>query len=231
MKRYTNLLFDLDDTIFDFSAAETNAIKKVFDYLNLSLTSEVHQKYSAFNKELWDRIDQGLLTRDQMQEKRFPEFFKKEYGLTITHNSNLIKIYQDGLASSHVLLPHAYETIKKLHHNGYYLAIISNGILHVQVKKLTDASLISCFNDLFTSREIGYMKPSKKFFNYVFQHTTCNDQNTIVIGDSLVTDIFGAINVGLDSVWYNRYKKENKTNILPTFEINDLSEINNILSN
>lgn len=229
-KIYTHFLFDLDDTIFDFPAAELHGLEKVYAALDMKLSHEDHQHYSAFNKELWDDIDAGRLTRDEMQARRFPEFFQNEYGLQLENNAELVKIYQQGLAESHELLPNAAKVIRRLHRQGHYLAIVSNGLLKVQQAKLADVGLLDCFNDLFISREIGHMKPNPEFFEYVLAHSKCNTANTLVIGDSLKTDMLGAKRAGLDSVWYNRHKRPNQTLVHPTYTISDLLELEEIVN-
>lgn len=230
MKNYTHILFDIDDTIFDFPSAEKAALESVFKYLHLDLTPAIHQTYTAFNRKLWDQIDKGQLTRDQMQAMRFSTFFKKEFNLDIKDNNKLLQIYQNGMATSHIFNLHAKDTIKKLHQQGFHLAIISNGIYRVQKKRLTEGGVIDDFDHLFVSEKMGVMKPTKKFFAYIFQKTDYSPNNSIVIGDDLKADISGAKASHLDSIWYNRHHEMNISNIHPSFVIDDLAAIPSLLA-
>lgn len=230
MKNYTHILFDIDDTIFDFSSAEKAALNSVFKFLGLALTPTVHEKYTSFNRRLWDKIDEGKLTRDQMQAMRFPKFFKQEFGYEVKDNDKLLKIYQDGMATSHILKIHAKDTLKKLHEMGYHLEIISNGIYHVQAKRLKDAGISDYFDNLFISEKMGVMKPSVAFFDYIFQKSNCTKDNSILVGDDLKSDILGANQSKLDSVWYNKEHMMNMTQIHPTFVVDDWAKIPAIVS-
>ena len=49
--------------------------------------------------------------------------------------------------------------------------------------------------------------------------------NILIIGDSLTVDIQGGHNAGIDSCWFNAAGVDNKTGIVPTYEIRELLEM------
>ena len=86
------------------------------------------------------------------------------------------------------------------------------------------------FSDFFISEKIGHQKPTKEFYDYCFSHMQgVSAKETVMIGDSLTADILGANNYGIKSIWYNHLGKENKTNIFPTYQVNNLNQIKNLL--
>jgi len=74
------------------------------------------------------------------------------------------------------------------------------------------------------------MKPHHEFFEKFFNKiNTCDKDNMLIIGDELEKDVLGGIQNGIDSCWFNMKKTENNTNFKPTYEINSLIELKNIL--
>ncbi|MFC2672685.1 HAD-IA family hydrolase, partial [Limosilactobacillus vaginalis] len=99
----------------------------------------------------------------------------------------------------------------------------------VQDQRLKDAKLLQYFDDIFISQVIGLQKPNKEMFDFVLQHINGHRNNTLMIGDSLSSDIQGGINAHLDTVWFNPHSLHNSTRLKPTFEIHRLTELKAIL--
>ena len=77
---------------------------------------------------------------------------------------------------------------------------------------------------IFVSEEIGFSKPNKEFFEYIEEHIEgFNKKEAIVIGDSLTSDIKGAINYGIDTCWFNPNGKTSDLKI--TFTIKSIDEV------
>ena len=96
--------------------------------------------------------------------------------------------------------------------------------------KLVKINVQKYIKETFSADEAGYMKPQNEFFFKFFEKIeTYEKDNMIIIGDELEKDILGGIKNGIDSCWVNIKKLENKTNLKPNYEINDLIELKNIL--
>lgn len=74
--KYTTLLLDLDETLFDFSKSEKFAIDKLMEKYNIPVTEENRRLYSAINDEKWKKLERGELTRQQLFHERFADFLK-----------------------------------------------------------------------------------------------------------------------------------------------------------
>ena len=72
------------------------------------------------------------------------------------------------------------------------------------------------------SGELGYKKPSKEIFTHTLNKLKVRTKDVIMIGNSLESDIKGANNSGIRSIWLNRNEEENKTDIIPDYEIHQL---------
>ncbi|MBS4190471.1 YjjG family noncanonical pyrimidine nucleotidase [Bacillus sp. FJAT-49705] len=228
MKKYKTLLFDVDDTLLDFGAAERLALRLLFEEQNFSLTPEIEEKYKKINQGLWRSFEEGKLNRDEVVNTRFSILFK-EYGKEVD-GAFLERNYRTYLEQGHQLISGAFELIADLH-NHYDLFIVTNGVSKTQDKRLRDSGLYPLFNEIFVSEDTGYQKPMKEFFDYVFERISNFDvEQTLIIGDSLSADIIGGHQAGIDTCWFNPEMKPNNTGIIPTYQIQKLEELYHILA-
>ncbi|GAA2978210.1 hypothetical protein [Lentilactobacillus parakefiri] len=51
--KYPTLLFDVDDTLLNFQAAEHDAIQKLFQAVGQPLTTDIYADYHQSNEQLW----------------------------------------------------------------------------------------------------------------------------------------------------------------------------------
>ena len=221
LKKYKYLLFDLDDTILDFKAAEVYAFKKLLKTLNIDYKDEYLEKYSQDNLALWKKYELGLIERKTIFEDRMKPLFEM---LSIDYDPIKASYdYLGYLSESSILIKDSYQVLERLSKK-YDLYIISNGEPSVQYPRIESADLNKFFKGLFISSEIGHQKPKKEFFDYVKSHIKdFKVEEALVIGDSLSSDIKGAIDYGIDSCWFNPNKKQTDLNV--AYNITELSQL------
>lgn len=113
---------------------------------------------------------------------------------------------------------------------GYDLYVVTNGIKRVQIPRLADSHFAQFFSQIFISEEVGFQKPNKNFFDFVFENIEGSEpQNSLIIGDSLTSDVLGGINAGIDTIWFNPKNNKNLVKYKASYTVNNLFEINNIL--
>lgn len=222
------VFLDLDDTILDFHAAERIALAKTLSHFGVEPTAAVVERYHVINRQHWERLERGELTRDQVQEGRFRVLFE-ELGreadpVAITRN------YEKNLGIGHYFLPGALEAVQALsRHHRLFLA--SNGTASVQHSRLTSAGLYPYFEKVFISQEIGCNKPSKEFFQACFaQIPHFRRESAIMVGDSLTSDILGGIRAGMKTCWINPAHEPPRADIRPDYEIESLSQLPALLA-
>lgn len=226
MKKYTTLLFDADDTLLDFHKDERQALEKTMKHYGVPVTEENIKIYSDINQGMWKQLERGEITKPELKRTRFKKFFEAigfecdEEPLTV--NEHYLSLLGEGGNT----LEGAVDTVKKLYEDGYELYIITNGIAATQAKRLNRSGLLPYINEVFVSETIGYQKPRKEYFDAVLNNIKEKDKEKIlVIGDSLTSDIQGAMNASLPCCWLNRYGKELSENYEVDFVIEDVREV------
>lgn len=223
---YKILLFDLDDTLLDFKAIEMVSLPTLFENFGFSLTSEWLDVYNKINKKLWQDYESGHIVLQDVLNNRFSNTMA-----SLGHQVNGIEWedrYRELLSNGHILVEGALEVCSKLS-EAYRLFIITNGIAKTQKKRLKDAKIYTYFEDIFTSEAIGAAKPSIDFFSYIAKHIKEFDKSkTLIIGDSLNTDIKGGLLAGIDTCWFNPHNLDSNS-ISPTYTISKLVELYSVL--
>lgn len=218
-----NILFDLDNTIFDFDRAERTALEQTFLLLGIEPTGEKMKRYSEINDKHWKMLEQGEITRAQVLTGRFQMLFQ-ELGENCSPDTAW-KTYETLLRQQHFFIEGALELLEQLHQK-YDLYIVSNGTASVQEQRIADAKIAPYFKKIFISQTIGVNKPAKEFFERCFMEIPdFNREETIVIGDSLTSDIQGGNNAGIFTCWYNPKKQPLVQNIKVDFQIENLSQV------
>ncbi len=141
-------------------------------------------------------------------------------GRTLAHR------YQNFLSQQGQILTGAETLLEKLTDEGYRIFGATNGIANIQTGRMANSNIASYFEQVFISDRIGFQKPDKAFYDYITEDIAYFDYSrALMIGDSLLADIQGGNNAGIDTVWYNPYIKTNETGIRPTYEVNDYKQL------
>lgn len=223
-----NVLFDLDDTLFDFHKAEKIALTKTLVHFGIDPTEETLALYSTINAAHWKRLELGEISREEVKVGRYRELFK-----TIGVECDPVKAtayYESMLAIGHYFMPGAPELLEELY-GKYRLYIVSNGTVKVQEGRVGSSGIAKYMDGIFISQVLGANKPDKQFFDICFAEIPdFSLSETVIIGDSLSSDIKGGINAGITTVWFNPKGIENDSDIKPDYIIKELSEVPGLLS-
>lgn len=223
-----NVLFDLDDTLFDFHKAEKIALTKTLVHFGIDPTEETLALYSTINAAHWKRLELGEISREEVKVGRYRELFK-----TIGVECDPVKAtayYESMLAIGHYFMPGAPELLEELYRK-YRLYIVSNGTAKVQEGRIGSSEIAKYMDGIFISQILGANKPDKQFFDICFAEIPdFSLSETVIIGDSLSSDIKGGISAGITTVWFNPKGIENDNDIKPDYTIKELSEVPGLLS-
>lgn len=226
--KYEVIIFDADETLFDFEKSEREALKNTMMEFNIDYDENYHLKvYKDINSVVWNEFENGLIIQSNLNIERFKrlikslnfnfdeEKFAKAY---IKHLSYASFLYNDSLA----LIENLYKK--------YKLLIVTNGLKDVQDNRIRKSIIGKYFENVVVSEEISISKPDPKIFEYALNSINYSDKSKVlIVGDSLTSDIQGGLNSGIDTCWFNHNNIINNTSIKPTYKITNLMDLKNIL--
>ena len=223
------LLWDVDGTLLDFKQAEYAAIKKCFEIFELGVCSdEMILRYSAINRKYWEKLERGEITKQEVLVNRFTEFFKTE-NIQTDCAVEFNREYQKWLGETICFCDNSYELLKSLKGRVKQYAV-TNGTKAAQDRKLSKSGLSDIFDGVFISEIVGCEKPGIEFFEHIWnQIGSYKNDEIMIVGDSLTSDMQGGNNAGIVCCWYNPKGMENNTDLKIEYDIDNLQKIKEIL--
>lgn len=230
--KYRFLLFDADYTLLDFDTDMTSAFQKLYESCgfgaSLPYSPAMLQAYEKYNNKWWDKFEKKECTKPELFRNRFIDFLE-ETGLS-GDPDEMNRQYFEFLGQGGAVYPGAVELVKKLSAD-FSLYIITNGNAASQQTRLEHSGLLPYITDRFVSEAVGVGKPDPRYFQYVFDHIPgFRREQAIVIGDSPSSDLQGAVNAGLDSIWYTGAWKSS-VSVPYTYRAESYEEITALLYN
>jgi len=231
IKKYTHLFFDLDHTIWDFDKNAEEALQELYvihalHNIGLSSADLFIETYTRNNHRLWAEYHVGKITKENLREARFKQTF-----LDLGVEPNLIPV---GFEDAYValcptktnLFPNAHETLTYLSAK-YPLYLISNGFKESQAIKISNTDIGKYFHGVVISEVAGANKPDKKIFQYALDIARATKETSLMIGDSLEADVYGALNFGMDAIYFNPFNAPKPDDV--PLQISDLKELTLLL--
>ena len=200
MKKYTTLYFDLDNTILDFTAAESKAIRKLLALYGLPVTEEIVTTYSKINQMWWESFERGEIEKSQIFTGRFTDLLS--YFNFLGDADKMSEDYFEFLSHGFDAVEGVQQTLEYLKQKHYTICITTNGVSRTQYRRIDGSGLKKYFDYIFVSEDACHQKPEREYFDYVMANTPEKDKSKVlVIGDSMSSDILGGINFGVDTCW------------------------------
>ena len=223
----TDVFVDLDHTLWDFDKNSALTFNKIFKLHNIQLSvEEFMSHYHEINHQYWklyrdSKIDKEVLRMGRLRDSFLASNIKVEEAII----SKLSTDYITYLTDHNYLFNNAIEILDYLSPR-YRLHIISNGFEEVQSRKLTKANILHYFKTITNGEDIGVKKPHPEIFHYAFEKANTYASKSIMIGDGYEADIIGALNVGMDVIYFDTNNVTIEENVK---QISDLIEIKNYL--
>lgn len=232
MKKYTYLLFDVDNTLLDFDRSEHDAMADALREHGFPADDAIIERYALINDAHWELLEKGEMDRATLTWHRF-KVLGEECGLSPMDPVAFADSYVKHLTHKSFLMDEAQEVCEALAKE-YPLIAVTNGNAGVQHGRFDPSPLFPLFKDVFISEDIGYNKPAQQFFDAVLaKYPDLDPAHALVIGDSLTSDMAGGIRWGCDTCWLcpdpAQRDKAAKRGMTLTYTISHLKELLNIL--
>jgi len=142
----------------------------------------------------------------------------------------LAQFFERDRRKRHVVFPESQRVLGELKKD-YRLALITNGAIDIQRAKIHGSNLGDFFDTIIISGEVGFGKPDPKLFQMALDRLAVAPQESVMIGDSLRRDIGGARDVGIQTIWVNRFNRAIADHHpVPDLQLTDLVRLPAILT-
>lgn len=200
----TDIFFDLDDTLWNFQKNSALTFDYIFSQSGYDIQLEQFlEVYKPINEDYWARYRDGKIDKSTLRYGRLQDTFKiLDFEIT---NDQIIQIsedYQLYLSEFNNLFPKAEETLKYLFEK-YNLHILTNGFKEVQIRKLNNSGISQYFKTLTTPEDVNVKKPHALIFEKALEKAETQKGNSVMVGDNLEADIFGAEQSGWQAIHFN----------------------------
>lgn len=220
--RYSIVLLDADETLFDFKTAERHAIFEVFSRHGIAPDEETFMRYHAINHALWRKNERGEIGKEQLAVQRFADFLSGEGRTEDPVQWNIE--YLQALSHQSQLIEGAEALCRELSKYAK-LYIATNGFATAQRGRLNGSAIAPYITKEYISEELGAEKPSSAYFEAIFTDLSVTEKREVLlIGDSLSSDMPGGIAAGIDTCWYNPGKLPCTLRGI-TYEVHRLQEV------
>jgi putative hydrolase of the HAD superfamily len=232
MAAYKHIFFDLDHTLWDFERNSQVTMEELWKEMLVQRMGTTKFKdffftYERVNDHWWGLYRKDQVTKEELRVGRFADTLKRFGTVDLYLADELATKYLARAPYMTHLFAGAIEVLVALRAEGYIMHIITNGFEEVQHIKLKETGLRDFFVEVITSEAAGAKKPDPSIFHYSMEKSAASVKNSLMIGDSLGSDILGAQGVGMDQIYFN--PKGVKHDLFPTYEVSQLDEILPIL--
>jgi YjjG family noncanonical pyrimidine nucleotidase len=229
---YRHLFFDLDHTLWDFDRNSAETIAELYDTLRLAdagvvSAGELSRHFLAINYALWADFDRNLIDQNHIRQHRFPMVFR---AMGLPDDPTICTALNDGYLHGLARKPHLMDSARDILDylaGRYTLHIITNGFSDIQAVKMNSADISQYFTHVVTMETAGFKKPDPRIFQHALTLSGATADESLMLGDSYTADILGAMDAGLDTVFYNPEAKPAPTP--PTHDIRHWRELTAIL--
>ena len=226
-KAYEYLLFDLDNTLMDFTAGEKAALFQTMDEMGISISEADYRMYLTINRAAWSRFEAGELDSKAVQRVRF-EDYARYLGHDAAQGVGMNAQYVENLGQQAILFDGALEMLERLSRR-YKLAVATNGLTLVQRARLAKSGFLPLLSGVFISQEMGIQKPHRGYYESIFAfYGDTARKKYLMIGDSLSADIAGGVNAGIDTCWFHPVGAE-ESHPTPTYTVRGFDELTELL--
>ncbi len=204
MKAIKHIFFDLDHTLWDFEKNSALAFEKIFQELNFDINSQQFMAiYNPINVAYWKLYEKNEIDQETLRVRRVKDAFEAlNFEISLDQINTISYLFIEYLTSNNHLIEGTIETLDYLK-DKYVLHIITNGFSFVQDVKLQKSNLDKYFVTITNSEAAGYKKPHEHIFKHALSVANASKNESIMIGDSLEADVFGALNFGIKAVYFN----------------------------
>ncbi|MBO6564814.1 MAG: HAD family hydrolase [Pseudomonadales bacterium] len=221
MKRFSVISLDADQTLFDFNRIMLEALAAVcedfFTRHNINVSAS---QLKSRRDQIASKIDDPSFAMLELRRRSFQEVLSDHSIHDPAEVGRAMEIFESIRFGKVYFYNDTIPVLRSLV-KSHKLALITNGNSNP-----FEAGIADYFSYSILAENCGFRKPDKRIFDVLLTEAQIPADELIHVGDSLETDVAGALNAGVTAVYLNREGKKLKPHsITPDHEISDLHEL------
>lgn len=223
MNKYKGILLDIDNTLYNYDITHKIAKNKVLEFCINELNLEkdiVENAYEIGRKKVHIELSETAASHNRLL------YFQKMCEIlninSLDYAFKIYNIYWDTFLENMKPFDGIYDFLEKYKNN---ICLVTDLTAHIQYRKIEKLKLNQFIDKVVTSEEAGREKPHPYMFMLALEKLNLGKHEVCMIGDSFKKDIFGALNLGIDSIWFNHENKQEKYNNQNIKEVTIFKEI------
>ncbi len=203
-EKIKDVFFDLDHTLWDFDRNSEMAFDAIFKEKHPDIETKLFiEHYVPINKACWRLYQYDKITHAELRYMRLKNTFDAlSYAVSDEVIEAIANKYIAILPEHNHLFDGAIEILDYLSQD-YKLHIITNGFANVQLKKIKNSKIYNYFCTITNSEMAGVKKPNAVIYQHALNLAKTHSSNSIMVGDCLEADVQGAIDAGLEAIFFN----------------------------
>lgn len=199
------VVWDVDDTLFDYTTADREGMRTHLTAEGLlagpGSADEALARWRRITEEQWARFAAGEVDFVTQRRDRTRVFLGRE--MTDGEADAWFRRYVTHYESAWSLFPDVLPVLDALA-DSHRHAVLSNSSLHVQDHKLRVLGVHDRFEAILCAAELGVSKPEPGAFLAACEALELPPRQVAYVGDHPEIDGRGAADAGLLSVWIDR---------------------------
>lgn len=205
-----NIIFDLDDTLYDLSEPFRRTHAELFGEQLGEECEDLFRMSRIYSDEAMDLEKEGKLRPEDAFFYRIHKCYM-DAGLDLTREMADVFEEKYRYYQKHITVPDKIkEMLDYCRRTNCHMGVLTNGKVRGQYVKVEALGLLCWFEErnIFISEMTGYHKPAPAVFQYVEQHLKLDAKQIWYVGDTYEVDVIGGKNAGWNVIWYNHRRRE-----------------------
>lgn len=225
---YATVLFDLDHTLLDSDESEAAAFAHTMRFAGVPDSEQLLDTYRRINMAMWAQVEAGTMLANDVRTKRF-ESFNRIAGIDADPVA-MGEVFVEGLGTFGQLYPGAIEMLETVGEIAV-LGLVTNGISDVQRARVSRLAIARFFDAIVISSEVAVSKPGSEIFDIAFEQLGRPDRSsTVMVGDSLTSDMAGGYGYGIATCWYNPRGADASVGFTLDHIVSELSDVVDVVT-
>lgn len=229
-----NLIFDLDDTLYDLAEPFRRSHIDLFAEILGEDCSELFRMSRVYSDEILELEKLGKIP----SEDTFYHRIKRTYAdVGIDMDRELADRFEEKYRyyQKHITVPEGIKVmLDDCAEAGFSMALLTNGKVKGQGNKIKALDMYRWFIEdrIFISEVTGFIKPDLEVFRYAEEKLGLKPEEIWYVGDTYEADVLGAKRAGWNVIWYNHRKRQISTeNNAADITVYTAEELNSAIKN